>query len=264
MTRRSGIQAWSLRALCLLAMGFVGAASIHADNIMITGVMVAFPSDPTDFGDGEPLFLAQANYKAIEFYTDVDIDGTELRKYAIRMTASGGTPSEANLNLENPVTAGSFFYAAATSNRFFDIYDIAWDDNSGEPNPVLTQAGPPTKDMIGIEKLELIYYPTGFDPGNPSAPRVILDVLGGFDPGDPPLSEWTYEDSWAYRKSATLADGTFNVNKWTFGGEFDLTNQTLAYTAAVVPFGTYSIVPEPSTMALFLAGLLSLRLMRRR
>ena len=75
-------------------------------------------------------------------------------------------------------------------------------------------------------------------------------------------TSWDYEDGWAYRKDGSSA-GTFDLSEWTFSGANALDGTTSNATASSpIPIVTYTI-PEPSSLALLILGLLPFTYRRR-
>ncbi len=111
----------------------------------------------------------------------------------------------------------------------------------------------------------MTHITTGTSDGNQIvaefvANRVTFGVLGEDGTGNP----WEHLDSWAYRNNDTTADGTFVIGNWTIPGANSLDGMDAAGINAAVPFGTFSIVPEPSSTALLGLGGLALILRRRK
>jgi len=259
-----------LTAAALLSV--FGAPPTHATSIVITGIYASSP--PDGIGPDElPPFLAALNYRAIEFYTSIEITELDLQKYAIVRYEADGTPSIKLFdNITGNIPAGSYFYAASEMVAFNSLYNASvgpgetnWADNSGQATPIVVNLDSPTFGMTGDISFALAFLPSGTS-GNVAqdlASATFLDRFGV--PGDPliPNHPWDFQDSWAYRKDGTIgASGatSFIASHWNFGGPGALTDKLTAEVAAIVPFGSYNVVPEPSTLALLLAGMAYLRL----
>ena len=90
----------------------------------------------------------------------------------------------------------------------------------------------------------------------------LIDVWGGSDGLDNTGEAYEILDSWAYRNDLQGPNTTFTTSEWTIAPVNSLDGLDASGTAAAIPLGTYTPVPEPS--AALLGGLGVLALLRRR
>jgi hypothetical protein len=242
-------------------------------GLRITGILDA---NPTEAFPGEGLVL----YKSLEFYADTAVSGAELTKYAVRRFANAD-PGSATLFQLNPTASSSLFlqaeeygWAVVDKLAFQELYlggglgGQNWALNTGQysapyPRILVENAGLTTTG--GNEVYQLLYYPSGFGVGNPFN---VVDTFGALS--DPNASSgsgswaWNYDLSYAYRINGTPARGTgFQSTDWMYGGPGLFADDPVdpsdgfdfEQTAAIVPFGTFTAVPEPDAFALFALGL---------
>ncbi|MCC6605090.1 MAG: lamin tail domain-containing protein [Anaerolineae bacterium] len=155
--------------------------------------------------------------KAVELYVVNDIP--DLSLYGLGSANNGGgTDGQEFTFPAASASAGQFLYVASEAVEFTNFFGFAADYIASAVN------------VNGDDALEL------FHNGS------VIDTFGDINlsgTGQP----WEYLDGWAYRASATEADGTiFNLANWNFSGINALDNETSNATAAV-PFPVGSFVP---------------------
>jgi len=179
--------------------------------------------------------------KAIELYAVSDIP--DLSIYNVETPNNGGAAVGSEFALSGSATAGSFLYIASEDPGFTAYFGFAPTFVNGVAN-------------INGDDNVILYQSA-----------VTLDQFGvnGEDGTGMP---WEYLDGFAYRVSNTGPDATFDINNWTFSGIDYLDSQgTTGVNGSdgkTVPFGTFTLIPEPSTLALGGFGLLALLMARRR
>ena len=261
----------AFRGFLLLAAAMLpfGAGGTPYDGkVFITGIYDADPSDEA--------IPPQRNfaYKALEFFSEVDITAAEAPKFAIRVyndsvTAGFSAASDAAFASGSSVSANSRFYAVKDATAFDNLYNNTaavqdWNDRNGGPANVVYE-GTQLLNFDGNDVYQLVYYPNGI--GSPAG-LVVLDTYGQTNypgaPNVPPVPSFSYDNSWAYRLSTTKGNGAvFNPAQWVIPGANAIQNFTMAQSTETIPFGTYMAVPEPSTLAFGLAGIILLKLRRR-
>lgn len=252
-------------ALALL-LGGVAQASPYDGKVFITGIVDASPTD-------EPVPpLRDFSYKAIEFFSEIPIAPADVGRFALRVyqdsvTAGFLTSSDAALDLSG-VGPNERFYAVARTESFLNLYDNAaspdWKMRNGNSDAKIVLDSSQVNNFGGNEVYQLVYYPNGV--GSPAG-LVVLDTYGQVNyPGAPSgVPSFSYENSWAYRVNQTTGTGSaFTPSHWMIAGVDAIATFTMQQTTEAVPFGTYTAVPEASTLALALAGAAFLRFLRRR
>ncbi len=185
------------------------AAQAHA-GLLITGVF-----------DGP---LTGGLPKGIELYVTDDV--ADLSIYGVGSANNGGgTNGEEFTFPAVSATAGDFLYLASEEPQFSSFFGFAPDYTSGAAN------------INGDDAIEL------FMNGS------VVDIFGDINV-DGTGQPWDYLDGWAKRVDGTGPDGsTFVLANWTFSGinnfEGGTTNSTVN---SPFPLGTYTQVPEPSTI----------------
>ena len=249
-----------------MLLGGVAHASPYDGKVFITGIVDADPSDEPE----EP--LRNFSYKAIEFFTEVPIAPADVGRFALRVyedsvTAGFSFLNDAALDL-SAVGVNERFYAVRNTASFDNLYDNAaspdWKMKNGGGAATIVYDGAQLLNFEGNEVYQLVYYPNGV--GSPGG-LTVLDTYGQVNyPGAPSGSPaFSYDNSWAYRVSTTKGTGSaFTPAHWVIAGAGDIANFTMQLTTETVPFGTYTAVPEASTLALAFAGAAFLRFLRRR
>jgi hypothetical protein len=218
--------------------------------LLITGVF----DGPLD--GGEP--------KVVELFACEDIPNLAL--YAAGAANNGGgTDGPESILPAGPVSAGTFIYIvddnsdSATGvefNQYFGFTPtILVDSNLG------TNGGAAA--INGDDAVELFFDPTGLFTGG----QTVVDTFGEITHATPgTAATWSYQDGWAYRISFTGPDGgTFVEPNWIYSGD-DATDGQLTndqVPGSRFPIGSYTCIPEPSTVALVLFGLCVVGLGRR-
>ena len=252
-------------ALAML-LGGVAQASPYDGKVFITGIVDADPSDE-DIPPQRDFF-----YKAIEFFTEVPIAPADVGRFALRVyedsqTAGFNFLNDAALDLSS-VNVNERFYAVRSATTFDNLYDNAaspdWKLNNGDTAAKIVYEGGQLLNFDGNEVYQLVYYPNGVGS---LVGLTILDTYGLVNyPGSPSgTPTFSYDNSWAYRISNTKGTGSaFTPSHWTIAGAGAIAGFTKQETTEAVPFGTYTAVPEASTLALAFAGAAFLRFLRRR
>ncbi|MFO1529275.1 MAG: hypothetical protein U1F77_05915 [Kiritimatiellia bacterium] len=171
----------AFRAFLLLAaaMSPFGAGGTPYDGkVFITGIYDADPSD-----EAIPP-LRNFAYKALEFFSEVDITAAEAPKFAIRVyndsvTAGFNPSSDAAFASGSSVAANSRFYAVKDATAFDNLYNNTaavqdWNDRNGGPANIVYE-GTQLLNFDGNEVYQLVYYPNGI--GSPAG-LVVLDTYG--------------------------------------------------------------------------------------
>lgn len=218
------MNAFQTTALALAATCFAAQASA---GLILTGVI-----------DGP---LAGGTPKAAEL---VSVGVTDLSQYAIGSANNGGGTDGPEFVLSGTAADGEFLYVASEEIGFTSFFGFA---------PTLVSGA---LSVNGDDAIELFFDPTGLFAGD----EVVVDVFGDINL-DGTGQVWDYADSYAYRVSETGPDGsTFVTENWTFFAPDTLDGTT---SAAGLPFGTFTAVPEPASLALLALGGIALMGRRR-
>lgn len=174
--------------------------------------------------------------KLVEIYASTAI--ADISTYSVEYWFNASSSSSFTTALSGSVAAGDFIYLSPNGAEFTTYFggtvDFGGGSINGDDSVVLTNSG------------------------------IAIDTFGS--PGTDGTGEpWEYLDGWAYRNNNTGPDGsTMNLSNWTFSGT-DVNDDETSNATATMPFpiGTFSIIPEPSSVLLGSFGLLAL-LRRRR
>ncbi len=249
-----------------MLLGGVAQASPYDGKVFITGIVDADPSDEVI----PP--LRDFSYKAIEFFSEIPIAPADVGRFALRVypnsVTTGVLPSsDAAMDLSG-VGANERFYAVARTESFNNLYDNAaspdWKMRNGNNDAKIVLDSAQVNNSDGNEVYQLVYYPNGV--GSPAS-LVVLDTYGEVNyPGAPSgIPSFSYDNSWAYRVNTTKGTGSaFTPSHWVIAGVDAIKDFTKEQTTSAVPFGTYTAVPEASSLVLAFAGAAFLRLLRRR
>ncbi|MEO0645421.1 MAG: ExeM/NucH family extracellular endonuclease [Cyanobacteria bacterium J06650_10] len=152
--------------------------------------------------------------KAIEFFALDDIP--DLSIYGFGSANNGGGSAGVEYTFSGSASAGDYIYIASEVPQFNAFFGFDPTDTAGASS------------INGDDAIEL------FENG------VVVDVFGEIDvdgTGEP----WEYLDGWAYRSAETTADGTFNIDDWTFSSPNALDGETSNGGAATpFPLGTFT------------------------
>tara|TARA_B110000908_G_C10081163_1_gene369647 strand:- start:86 stop:733 length:648 start_codon:yes stop_codon:yes gene_type:complete len=213
------------RTITTLAAMSVATLSSQA-SLILTGIVDG------PLGGGTP--------KAIELYATADI--ADLSVYGVELVSNAGSSAGAvETAFSGSILAGEYYYVASEAPNFTAVFGFAPDITTGDAN------------HNGDDDFYI------YGPG-----AVLIDVWSGSDGVDNTGTATDILDSWAYRNDNTGPSTTFTASDWTIAAVDSLDGLDAAATAAAVPFGTFTVVPEPSSISLLgLAGLATL-LRRRR
>jgi hypothetical protein len=181
--------------------------------------------------------LSGGTPKGIELYATTAI--ADLSIYGVGAANNGGGSDGQEFTFPAvTVGAGEFLYVASESAGFTNFFGFA-------PDYTTISMG-----INGDDAIEL------FQGG------LVIDTFGDINT-DGSGEAWDYLDGWAYRVSDSTV-GAFDLGEWTFSGINALDGETANDGATnPVPIGTFTAVPEPSSVILGGVGLLAL-LRRRR
>jgi hypothetical protein len=223
--------------LAVIAMTFMASTSFG--ELIITGVF----DGPLD--GGEP--------KVVELFVCEDIDNLALYR-AGAANNGGGTdgPESALPNIS--VAAGNYIYIvddnsdSALGVEFAQYFGFTptylIDSNAGLNGGAAA--------INGDDAIELFFDPTGLFVGG----ETVVDTFGAIThTGGASIAAWNYLDGWAYRNDMTGPDGsTFVVSNWTYSGvdatDGQLTNDQTP--GSRFPIGSFTCIPEPTSVALVL------------
>ncbi len=187
--------------------------------------------------------------KAIELYATTAI--ADMADYAIQVSANGadgGITAPEYTFPTGPVAAGSYIWLASEEPGFTAYFGYAPTYTNGIMN------------INGDDAVVLF--------GSVLTTPVAIDVYG--DPSvDGTGTAWEHLDSYAYRLDDTGPDGSSWVAaNWTVApiDTLDVQGSTGVNGGAgiTVPFGTYTAIPEPATLALAGFALIGAAAVRRR
>lgn len=229
--------------MAFAALIFATSSAVNADDVILTGVM-----DGTLTG-GEP--------KVIEIFASEDI--ADLSLYALSRAGNGSTDFDT-------ITADFIFPAIALSagDYYFGVGN-SFVDQTAVFDSVFPEFASDRSRNFGVNSngddvTGLFFDPTGQFAGG----ETLIDVFGVLGT-DGTGEAWEHTDSWAYRNSGTAADGSFNIGDWTVAPRDSLDGLDAAGINAAVPFGTFSAVPEPGSLAvLAMIGLVGMTQRRRK
>jgi uncharacterized protein len=211
--------------LASLCMAACFAAQANA-ALLITGVV-----------DGP---RAGGNPKAIELYATEAI--ADLSIYNIETPNNGAAATGAEFALSGSAAAGDFIYVASETPNFEEYFGFAPQLVNGVAN------------INGDDNV--ILYENG----------VTIDQFG-VNGEDGTGTAWEHTDGYAYRINNTGPDAMFNISNWTFSGIDFLDSQGASGVngsdGKTVPFGTFTLIPEPSTIALMVASVGALMFRRK-
>ena len=161
--------------------------------------------------------LASGTPKAVEFYVVNDIP--DLSIYGFGSANNGNGSSGQEYTFSGSARAGDYLYISSEVDGFTSFFGFAPTDTAGAAN------------INGDDAIEL------FQSGS------VIDVFG-LPNVDGTNQPWEYTDGWAYRRSLTSADGTFNRSQWNFslpGALSGSDNNTVS--AFPFPTGSFNIPP---------------------
>lgn len=215
----------NLKSILCVAIGVSAGTSSSFASLVLTGIF-----------DGP---ITGGLPKGVELYVTADI--ANLSNFGIGSANNGGGSDGEEFTFPAvAVAAGNFITVASDVVEFTNFFGIAPDYTDTAVN------------INGDDAIEL------FENG------AVIDVFGDINV-DGSGQVWEYLDGWAYRNSDTLANGgDFQPVNWSFSGPNALDGEsTNAAAATPIPVGTFSQVPEPSSVMLGALGVLAL-LRRRR
>jgi surface protein len=158
---------------------------------------------------------------AIELYAVNDIP--DLSIYAVGVENGFDGSEGPEYYLSGSASAGDFIYLAEYPTVFHTFFGFAADFDMGGTNGLL----PSGNDAVELF-MDVNNTPTRIDVfGDPN--------INGFG------TAWAYKNSWVYRKTGTVANGSFVINDWRIPGPEIISSVSITNGNAPVPFpmGTY-------------------------
>lgn len=211
-----------MNVLKTTAFAFLGSAAITGQasaSLILTGVI-----------DGP---LTGGTPKAIELFATEDI--ADLSIFGVELVSNAGSSAGAPETLfAGSLSAGEFYYVASEPDNFLAVFGFEADLITGDVN------------HNGDD--DFFIYENG----------TLIDVWGGSDGIDNTDTVADILDSFAYRNNATGPSTTFDAAEWLIAPVNSLDGLTASEVAAAVPFGTFTPIPEPASLALVALGGLAL------
>lgn len=232
----------SMRTAAICGAMLLCTTFVQAQDLMITGVF-----DATLPG-GEPKFA--------ELYAINDIP--DLSLYAMSRAGNGAGFDAFSANSVLPaisLSAGDFYYAVG--NSFGDQTAVFDTVLPGKPRALNFGVNSNGDDVTG-----LFFNPTGDYLGAGAVSISLIDVVGelGVDGSG---EAWEHLDSYIYSNDGRTPSTTFDVSEWMVPGINVLDNLDAAGIAAAIPDGTF-VIPEPTSIALMVAGFFGMGALRKR
>ncbi|QDT00846.1 PEP-CTERM sorting domain-containing protein [Adhaeretor mobilis] len=236
----------SLRNLTAALCGVVLLAASQANaSLLISGVY----DGPLPGGDP----------KGVELYATADI--ADLSLYGIGSANNGdGTDGVEATLPAGSLSAGDFYYVAnAADGDFTQWFGFAPD--------FVAPGG--AVNHNGDDAIELFFDATGLFTGSES----VIDTFGDINT-DGTGEAWDSLDGWAYRNDGVGPNGgVFDAADFYYSGadawdgddnNVGTDDGTNATSTPPFPTGTFQMVPEPTSIALFLLGMTGLVVSRKR
>ncbi|MEM6720847.1 MAG: BspA family leucine-rich repeat surface protein [Bacteroidota bacterium] len=178
---------------------------VNTQSLLITGII---SKNNEDLG-------------AIELYVVNDIP--DLSIYAVGVENGFNGSEGAEYYLSGSASAGDFLYLAEFPTAFQTFFGFAPDFDMGGTNRLLPSGSNAVELFVDVNST-----PTRIDVfGDPT--------VNGFG------TAWAYKNSWVYRKTGTVANGSFVINDWRIPGPEIISSISSTNGNAPVPFptGTY-------------------------
>ena len=223
---------------------FCGLAALIAVEAH-AGLLITEVVDAT-LGGGNPKFVEITN-----------TDGSDYTFTGGGIVVQSNASTDLNIDVDLTgimIQAGQSYVIQSTSNGGQDVFESTY----GFSADLYTEA----YFSNGDDR----YILADADDGSGVATSLV-DIHGEIDT-DGTGTAWEYTDSYAYRKAGPANGGVFDISQWFHAGVDALQTgddeEEKSLILELTTPGEWSPVPEPTGIALLLAGLLGMASMRRR